>query len=82
MPATATKGPTMSRSKPRLVTIKVPEDIADQARIVAAMSNRQLGELVGDLLRPLLADMERQLLAERTRALGAEAPPPARKSRA
>lgn len=50
-------------------SIKLPEDVVDSARVVSALKNQPMAELLADLLRPLLAKLERELLAERSRAL-------------
>lgn len=70
--------------KTRYLSLKMPADVVESARIVAAINGMQIMDLVSGILRPRLAEMERELLAERSRTLdaaeadeGAEAEEPA-----
>lgn len=53
--------------KPELVSVKLPADVIDSARIVSAYTGETMADLLGNLLRPQLAKMEREEAAKRAR---------------
>lgn len=53
--------------KPGLVSVKLPADVMDSARIVAAYTGETIAEMLGDMLRPLLAKREREEAAKRAK---------------
>ncbi len=63
---------------PTRASIKLPEDVVDSARVVSALKNQPMADLLAELLRPLLAKLERELLDERAR-MHSEPPAPKRK---
>jgi hypothetical protein len=52
--------------KAKTVSVKLPIDVIDSARIVAALRNQAMSDLMSDILRPALARMERKELARRS----------------
>ena len=53
--------------KPDLVSVKLPSDVMDSARIVAAYTGETIAEMLGDMLRPLLAKREKEETAKRAK---------------
>jgi hypothetical protein len=49
-------------------SVKLPSDVMETARIVAAYKGVTIAEMLGDLLRPVLAKMEREEAAKRAKA--------------
>jgi hypothetical protein len=52
---------------PASLSTKLPADVVESARIVAALRNEGMGELLGDILRPILKKMEREEMAKRAK---------------
>ena len=48
---------------------KLPTDVMDSARIVAAYTGESIAEMLGDILRPILAKREKEEAAKRARSL-------------
>jgi hypothetical protein len=67
--STATLDEPMATEKPKMVSVKLPMDVIESARIVAAFRGETMTELMGDILRPALARMEQEEMAKRTRAV-------------
>jgi plasmid stability protein len=58
----------MTTEKPKTQSLKMPMDVIESARIVAAFKGQSMADLVGDILRPALAKMEKEEMAKRTKA--------------
>jgi hypothetical protein len=58
----------MTTEKPKTQSLKMPMDVIESARIVAAFRGVSMADLVGDILRPTLAKMEQEEMAKRTKA--------------
>lgn len=56
--------------KTATLPVKLPADVIESGRIVAALSGVTMMDLFGDILRPTLAKMERELLAQRSKEVG------------
>lgn len=54
--------------RPVMESVKLPADVMESARIVAAYTGGSMAELLGDILRPVLAKMEREEFARRKQA--------------
>jgi hypothetical protein len=67
--STATLEPAMAAEKPKTMSIKLPIDVIESARIVAAYRSETMTELMGEILRPALARMEQEEIAKRTLAM-------------
>ena len=63
---TATLEAPMADEKPKTLSTKLPIDVVETARIVSAYRNEQIGDMLGDILRPVLAEMERAEVIKRT----------------
>lgn len=59
----------MGIEKPKVMSVKIPMDVVESARIVAAYRGETMTELMGDILRPALARMEQEEIAKRTQAM-------------
>jgi hypothetical protein len=74
MSATATaERRTMAKrraDKPALESVKLPADVMESARIVAAYTGEPMAEMLGNMLRPLLAKREREEAEKRARERG------------
>lgn len=70
---TATLEPEMAAEKPKTMSIKLPMDVIESARIVSAYRGETMTELMGEILRPALARMEQEEMARRTQATQAGA---------
>jgi hypothetical protein len=57
--STATLDQTMADEKPKLMSVKLPVDVLESARIVAAFTGETMTELMANVLRPALAKMTR-----------------------
>jgi hypothetical protein len=66
----------MADTTPKTLSAKLPMDVVEAARIVAAYRNEQIGDLLGGILRPILAKMEQEEQAKRTKAREGKATPP------
>jgi hypothetical protein len=56
-----------SASKPELESVKLPADVMDSARIVAAYTGERIADMLGGILRPILLKREREEAAKRAR---------------
>lgn len=56
--------------KPALESVKLPADVMESARIVAAYTGETIADMLGDMLRPLLAKREREEAAKRAKGQG------------
>jgi hypothetical protein len=63
----ATLDPQMADEKPKTLSVKLPFDVIEMARIVAACRNETMTDLLGNTLRPLLEKMQREEFAKRTK---------------
>lgn len=50
------------------LSAKLPADVVESARIVAAFRNESMADLLGDILRPILARMEQEETAKRAKS--------------
>jgi hypothetical protein len=57
-----------SDDDPGYLSAKLPVDVIESARIVAAYRGETITEMLGDILRPILADMEKEEVAKRSKA--------------
>jgi len=62
----------MADAKPKTLSTKLPMDVVESARIVAAYRNEQITDLLGNILRPVLAKMEQEEQVKRNKARGAK----------
>lgn len=53
--------------KPALESVKLPADVMESARIVAAYTGETLAEMLGDILRPVLSKREKEEAAKRAK---------------
>jgi hypothetical protein len=53
---------------PKTLSVKLPIDVIEMARIVAACRNETMTDLLGNTLRPLLEKMQREEFAKQTKA--------------
>jgi hypothetical protein len=60
--------PPMADEKPKTMSIKLPMDVIEAARIVSAYRGGTMTDLMGDILRPALAKMEQEEITKRTQA--------------
>lgn len=65
----ATMETPMAAEKPKTMSIKLPMDVIESARIVSAYRGGTMTELMGEILRPALARMEQEEIAKRTQAM-------------
>ena len=56
--------------KPALESVKLPADVMESARIVAAYTGESIAEMLGNMLRPTLARREREESAKRSKERG------------
>jgi hypothetical protein len=49
--------------------VRLPTDVIEMARIIAAIRNLEVSDLLSDILRPILARMEQEAWDERSRAI-------------
>jgi hypothetical protein len=59
---------TMTREKPKTMSIKLPMDVIEAARIVSAYRGGSMTDLLGEILRPALAKMEQEEIVKRTKS--------------
>jgi hypothetical protein len=57
---------TMTDEKPKLMSVKIPMDVLESARIVSAYRGVTMTELIGDILRPALAKLEQEEITKRS----------------
>lgn len=50
------------------LSAKLPADVVESARIVAAFRNQSMADLIGEILRPVLKRMEAEEIAKRTKS--------------
>lgn len=48
------------KAKPSTLSVKLNMDVIELARVVAAIDNRPIGEMVSELVRPILTRMRRE----------------------
>lgn len=53
--------------KPALESVKLPADVMESARIVAAYTGEPMAEMLGNMLRPILMKREREEAARRAK---------------
>jgi hypothetical protein len=75
---TTTTEALMAADKAESRSLKMPLDVLETAKIVAALKSMSMTDLVADILRPALAEMEKEEFAKRT-ALGVKGKKPAMK---
>jgi hypothetical protein len=56
--------------KPALESVKLPADVMESARIVAAYTGEAISDMLGEMLRPILAKREREEAAKRAKTRG------------
>ena len=56
-------------NRPALESVKLPADVMESARIVAAYTGEPMAEMLGSILRPILAKREREESAKRERSV-------------
>jgi hypothetical protein len=56
--------------KPALESVKLPADVMESARVIAALTGESIAEMLGDILRPIVAKREREVVAARAKELG------------
>ncbi len=59
----------MAAEKPKTMSIKIPMDVIESARIVSAYRGETMTDLMGGILRPVLARMEQEEIAKRTQGM-------------
>lgn len=52
------------------LSAKLPADVVESARIVAAFRNESMADLLGDILRPILKRMEKEEMVKRSKMEG------------
>ena len=57
----------MADDKPKTLSVKLPMDVIEAARIVSAYRGVTMGDMLADILRPVLAKMEREEVAKRSK---------------
>lgn len=62
---TLTVSRPVAEEKPKALSIKLPTDVVESARIVAAYRGEPMADLLGDILRPILAKMEQDEVKKR-----------------
>lgn len=72
---TETLGGPMAGEKSKTLSVKLPADVVESVRIVAAYRGETITDLLGNLLRPLLAEMEQKEVARRTKTSRGKEPP-------
>jgi hypothetical protein len=65
---TLTASEPMADEKPKTLSVKLHMDVIESARIVAAIRNVSMTDMLSDMLRPQLVEMEREELSRRTAA--------------
>ena len=58
---------TMADDKPKTLSVKLPMDVIETARIVTAYTGDSMTDLLGDILRPVLVKMEQEQVAKRAK---------------
>jgi hypothetical protein len=75
---TSTLDLPMADDKPKTMSIKMPMDVIESARIVSAYRGETMTDLLAEILRPVLAKMEQEEIAKRTATVGAKRKPTAK----
>jgi hypothetical protein len=57
----------MSDAKPKTLSVKLPMDVIEAARIVSAYRGEPMADMLADILRPALVKMERDEVAKRAK---------------
>ena len=57
--------PPMATEKPKTIPVKLHSDVVDSARIVSAIRNEPMSDMISDILRPILAKMEHEEMGRR-----------------
>lgn len=57
----------MSKERPKTLSVKLPMDVIEQARVVAAVENVTISDLLAEIIRPVLARREQEALARRVK---------------
>jgi hypothetical protein len=60
----------MPDTKPKTLSTKLPIDVVESARIVAAYRNEQITDLLGNILRPVLLKLEQEEQSKRNKTKG------------
>jgi hypothetical protein len=55
----------MATEKLKAMSVKLPMDVIESARIVSAYRGQTMADLLGDILRPALVKMEQEEVAKR-----------------
>jgi hypothetical protein len=58
----------VAAEKPKTMSVKMPMDVIEAARIVSAYRGMSMTDLMGDILRPALAKMEQEEIVKRTKS--------------
>jgi hypothetical protein len=58
----------MADEKSKTLSVKLHMDVIESARIVAAIRNVSMTDMLSDMIRPQLVEMERHELSRRTAA--------------
>ncbi|MFI5454197.1 MAG: hypothetical protein ACHRXM_01980 [Isosphaerales bacterium] len=58
----------MADEKPKTMSVKLPMDVLESARIVSAFRGGTMTDLMADILRPALAKMEQEEMARRSQS--------------
>ena len=53
--------------KPELVSVKLPADVMESARIVSSYTGEAMADMLGEMLRPILARKEKEEVAKRAK---------------
>jgi len=61
--------PPMASAKPKAMSVKLPMDVIESARIVSAFRGESMTDLLAELLRPALAKMEADEIAKRSQSM-------------
>ena len=57
--------PPMAKPKAKAETVKLDMDVIESARVVAAIRNCRMSDMLSEILRPIIQDMEREALQQR-----------------
>jgi hypothetical protein len=60
--------PPMADEKPKTLSVKLHMDVIEAARVVAALENVSMTDLLSNILRPILAKREDEVLVKRAKA--------------
>jgi hypothetical protein len=65
---TGTVDGPMADDKPKTLSVKLPMDVVESARVAAACRNVSMTDMLGDILRPIITKIEQEEIAKRTKA--------------